>query len=390
MHQNKTLNLLQEFSIPLIVGIFAALIWANISPLSYREFIEKELFFGVNFHFLVNDVFMVFFFAIAGVEITQSLMPGGDLNPLRKAVNPLLATLGGVLGPALVYISLNHFFGAPVFTKGWGIPTATDIALAWLTARFVFGSGHPAVRFLLLLAVADDAIGLLIIAIFYPDPLHPTEPIWLLLNVAALVIAYLSRKFKVRSYLPYLLTAGPLSWVGLHNAHLHPALALIFVIPFLPHPVRQSGHLFEESKDEDKFSTLAHFEHQWSPVVDFGLFFFGLTNAGVQFSGIGTITWLVFIALLVGKTGGIYLLANIAQLLGFPLPDGMGRKEVFVAGLIAAMGLTVALFVAGAAFTKIEIQGAAKMGALFSAGSALIAFLFAKLIGIKKIVEKGS
>ncbi|TCS83524.1 Na+/H+ antiporter NhaA [Tepidibacillus fermentans] len=379
----KTVNLLREFSIPLISGVIVALIWANLSPESYKSFVYGKLFGEYDFHFFVNDIFMVFFFAIAAVEITQSFMPGGALNPIKKAVNPLMATLGGVLGPAIVYMTLNAIIGSPELFRGWGIPTATDIALAWLVARFVFGNKHPAVSFLLLLAIADDAIGLAIIAIFYPDPAHPVEPIWLLLTLAGMAVAFILRKANVKSYWPYLIIGGALSWTGLHNAHLHPALALVFIIPFLPHPIQNPGELFEE--DESDMSTLHQFEHQWKAFVDFGLFTFGLANAGVEFSEIATATWLVFIALLVGKTLGIFTLGLIANLIGFPLPNGMGKKELFLAGVVAAMGLTVALFVAGAAFTDLKIQGAAKMGALFSASTALIAFIVGKMLRVKKI-----
>jgi len=379
---NKTIKLLQEFSIPLIAGVIVALAWANISPESYHHFVETEFLPGINFHFLINDVFMAFFFAMAGVEIVQSLLPGGDLNPIKKAVNPLMATLGGVLGPAVVYLGLNALIGGPELANGWGIPTATDIALAWLVARLVFGEGHPAVSFLLLLAIADDAIGLVIIAIFYPDPLYPVEPVWLLLTLAGMGVAYLFRRLAVKSYWPYILIAGTMSWFGLHNTHLHPALALVFIIPFLPHPVREPAHLFEETTEEH--STLTQFEHQWKTFVDFGLFFFGISNAGVEFSQIGTATWLVFLGLILGKTFGIYILGNLGRLLGFPLPDGMGQKELFVAGNVAALGLTVALFVAGAAFTDPLIQSAAKMGALFSAIAAATAFGLGAILKVKK------
>lgn len=384
----KSLNLLREFSVPLIAGVIVALIWANAGHESYEEFVHGKYIFGFDFHFLVNDIFMVFFFAIAAVEITQSLLPGGDLNPLKKAVNPLLATLGGVLGPAAVYLLLNAIIGEPAFTKGWGIPTATDIALAWLIARFVFGGKHPAVSFLLLLAIADDAIGLAIIAVFYPDPTTPVAPIWLLLTAAGMLISFVLRKLNVTNYWPYLLLGGVLSWVGLHNAHLHPALALVVIIPFLPHKQQEEGHLFEEVEGEH--STLAQFEHEWKVIIDFGLFMFGLANAGVVFSEIGTPTWLVFTALLAGKTIGIFSLGYLAVKLGFPLPTSMGKKELFLAGVVAALGLTVALFVAGAAFTDLTIQGAAKMGALFSGGVAVIALVLGRVLRVKRITDESS
>ena len=98
----RHLNLLREFSIPLIGGVILALIWSNLNPEGYRYFIEKPLWWGLSFHFIANELFMVLFFAIAAVEITQSCLPGGDLNPPSKAINPLMATIGGVIGPVAV------------------------------------------------------------------------------------------------------------------------------------------------------------------------------------------------------------------------------------------------------------------------------------------------
>ena len=179
---------------PLIAGVVIGFLAANINPHLYEMLVEFNPFgehasvFGheLTLHFIINTMFMCLFFGIAAKEITQSTLPGGVLNPLRRAINPLIGTLGGIFGPAGLYLLLAWIFygGTESFSavaNGWAIPTATDIALAWLVARLVFGPLHPAVNFLLLLAVADDAIGLGIIAIFYPDPLHPVQPVWLLL-----------------------------------------------------------------------------------------------------------------------------------------------------------------------------------------------------------------
>lgn len=378
----QKINLLREFSVPLILGVLTAVVWANFDPEGYAAFDHNHFFGPFSFHFVANELFMVFFFGIAAVEITQSCLPGGDLNPPRKAVNPLLATLGGVIGPVAVYFLLNHFIGSPAFAHGWGIPTATDIALAWLAARMVFGDGHPAISFLLLLAIADDAIGLAIIAIFYPDPSVPAEPLWLFLTVAGMAAAWLLRNAKTKSYWPYLLLGGVPSWFGLHEAHLHPALALVFIVPFLPHKRRETKHLFEQ--DPRDRSTLSRFEHDWKIIVDFGLFMFGLANAGVGFSGIGTVTWLVFISLLAGKALGIFSFGFLGRKLGFPLPNGMKKRELLVAGVIAGIGFTVALFVAGEAFTEPEVQGAAKMGAMLSIAAFPLAVLMARFAGIRK------
>lgn len=381
MHRH--INLLREFSIPLITGVVVALIWANLFPESYHHFDHDPLIGGLSFHFLTNDIFMVLFFGIAAAEITQSCLPGGDLHPITRAINPLLATLGGIVGPVLVYLVLNALTGDPSLNRGWGIPTATDIALAWLVARIVFGDSHPAISFLLLLAIADDAIGLAIIAIFYPDPAYPTQPLWLLSTAAGMGIAYVLRRFDVQGYWPYLLAGGSLSWVSLYKAHLHPALSLVFIVPFLPHPRWETMHLFEENPADQ--TTMSRFEHEWKVVVDFGLFMFGLANAGVRFSSIGTITWLVLASLVVGKAGGIFVMGWLGERLGYPLPPWVRLKELLLVGVIAGIGMTVALFVAGEAFSDPATQGAAKMGALFSAACAPLAVGLGRLMGVRRL-----
>jgi NhaA family Na+:H+ antiporter len=377
------INLLREFSVPLLAGVATAIVWANLFPDSYTHFDHDPLIGSLSFHFLTNDIFMVLFFGIAAAEITQSCLPGGDLHPLRKAVNPLLATLGGVIGPVLVYFLLNTLIGNQALYRGWGIPTATDIALAWLVARIVFGGNHPAISFLLLLAIVDDAIGLAIIAIFYPDPAHSPQPVWLLLTAAGMAVSYMFRRLKVNSYWPYLLVGGSCSWAGLFMAHLHPALSLVFIIPFLPHPPSETLHIFEE--DMADYSTIARFEQEWKIIVDFGLFMFGLANTGVQITSIGEATWIVLGALVIGKTGGIFLMGLTARCLGYPLPAKVGLKELALIGIIAGIGLTVAIFVAGEAFTDPVTQGAAKMGALLSGGCALMAIIAGRLLKIRRI-----
>lgn len=376
----KRLNLLREFSVPLIAGVVVALIWANISPESFHRLVHTPLVGPVDFEFIANEIFMVFFFGIAAVEITQGCLPGGDLNPPEKALNPLMATIGGVIGPVAVYLLLNTVIGTPELHAGWGVPTATDIALAWLVARLIFGATHPVITYLLLLAIADDAIGLVIITIFYPDPSHPVVPLWLLATGVGMLAAYFLRSQRVVSYWPYLLLGGGLSWLGLFQAHLHPALALVFIVPFMPHPPRENNHMFEA--DDHDPSTLSRFEHEWKVVVDFGLFIFGLANAGVPLSGVGTATVLVLTALIIGKTGGITLFGWLGQRLGFPLPKGMEMKHLIITGVISAVGFTVAIFVAGAAFSDPHNQGAAKMGAILSILAAPLAWLLARQAGI--------
>jgi NhaA family Na+:H+ antiporter len=400
-------NILQEFSLPLLSGVVVAMIWANLDHASYEHVIhwmpiaDLEIFgHAVTHHWLVNDIFMVFFFGIAAKEITESCLPGGSLNPISKSINPLLATLGGVVGPVCVFfIGMSFLYGPTddlaTLRRGWGIPTATDIALAWLVARTVFGKGHPAINFLLLLAVADDAIGLAIIAIFYGDPSLPARPEFLLLIVLGMAIAYGMRRAGLKLWIPYIAVCGPLSWLGLSLAHLHPALALVFIVPFLPGPRRDIG-LFADEDEIDRMgdalaedlhmehSPLHQFEHQMKLFVDLGLFFFAFTNAGVVLAAIGTMTWLILGSLVIGKTLGITLLGLIGAKMGFPLPARMGFRELVMAGFVAALGLTVALFVAGAAFTDPTLLGQAKMGALFSGFVGLAAIVLGRSLGMNR------
>ncbi len=379
----KKINLLREFSIPLLAGVITALIWNTISPVSYYLFNYGHCGGLFNFHFITNDIFMVFFFAIATAEITQSCLPGGDLNPLRKAINPLLATVGGVAGPIIMYLLFNSLIGSPALAKGWGIPTATDIAFAWLAGRMIFGSNHPVIAFLLLISIVDDALGLAIITLFYPNPLLPVAPVWLLVTALGMVSAYILRKKSVHNYWLYLFFGGLSSWIGLYKAHLHPALALVFIIPFLPHARRTAQHMFEENKKDD--SPLARFEQEWKVIVDCGLFMFGLANAGITFSSAGIATFLVLSALLLGKGIGIFLMGVLAKKLGFPLPQGMTWRHLAVVGIIAGIGFTVALFIAGEAFTDPYTQGAAKMGALLSLIALPLGLVVAQFLGIRKV-----
>ena len=401
--RRSSVQILQEFSIPLIAGVVLAVLWANIDSHGYHHIIHWSPFADghghghgggflghLNLHFVMNDLFMALFFGLAAKEITEACLPGGALNPPQKAINPLLGTLGGVLGPVGVYLAIVFALGQPEIRNGWGIPTATDIALAWLVARMVFGAGHPAVSFLLLLAVADDGLGLGIIAVFYPDPQNPVQPFFLLLVVAAGLIAFALRAFKVQSFWPYLVFGGLLSWLGLFLAHLHPALALVPIVPFMPSAESDVGLYAEYGDGEEHPDTLNRFEHFFKLPVDFGLFGFGLANAGVEFSSVGGATWAVLGGLLIGKTIGIFGFSALGHVVGFKLPEGMNFRSLAVAGLTASLGLTVALFVAGVAFTEPVLQGSAKMGALFSAIAAPLVLILGRMLGVHQSVSSAA
>lgn len=408
-------NFLTNYSLLLVIGAVIALIWANVDHASYEHFVDfvivDDFFIGhlhdghrtLTLHYLVNDVLMAFFFAIAAKEVWEAIiLENGSLRG-KKAATPLVATVGGMLGPIAVYLGLAAFLGSDIYdavSRGWAIPTATDIAFSYLVGRLVFGAGHPAVRFLLLLAIADDAGGLIILAIFYPS--GELAPEWLLISLAAALAVFvlanwlprrLDRGNQLRpnstwvrnklSFWPYLIAAC-VSWYAFQESGIHPALGLLPIVPTLPHADRAFG-IFSEAEVylTDLLNTV---EHALKHPVEIILFFFGLLNAGVAFSAISEPTWLVLSGLLIGKPLGIMLFGALAaHLLKLGLPAGMRTIDLFVVGCVAAIGFTVALFVASVAFPAGAVQDAAKMGALFSFGAAIVSIIAGKLTRVEKV-----
>jgi len=220
---------------------------------------------------------------------------------------------------------------------------------------------------------------------------------------------------------PYVFIAGPVSWFGLLKAHVHPALALVFVVPFIPAKLKSRSWKSESSaivvhKDVDehlergvkKVAALLHdgprrkrkktmlaalkvlhgfhsaplheFEHSCKLPVDIGMLFFGLANAGVQLGQVGGVTLSVVIALLIGKTIGIASFSLIAASMGFALPAGVSVVDLFAMSALGGIGLTVALFVANEAFVDPGLKGQAKMGAVLSVLCAAVAWLI-KVVG---------
>lgn len=402
----RAFNLLSELAAFLLAGTAIALIWANLDYESYHAFVDGTLFksallnhsgdHGISFHFLVNDMFMVFFFGIAGKEVSESFLPGGALSSLKKASMPAVATAGGVLGPVGLFLLLHTVIDPqPSFIGGWAIPTATDIAYCWLFAGMVFGRGHPAVTFLLVLAVLDDLIGMLIIATVYTPEIHAE---WLGLVVGAMVICEIMRRVGIKSFWPYVLIGAPMCWFGLHNTGVHAALALVPIIPFMPHAERDSGIFQSMDKDgdgeADYSDTMNDFEHFFKPFVDVGLFGFGLANAGVILSMDAVTsapTWIILLSLLVGKTFGVFLFCFVGNKLGLELPEHVTLPQTLVLGLLAGIGFTVALFVTtvyiGIADSPelASISGELKLGALLSFSAGPLGYVLAKFLKVDKI-----
>ncbi len=367
----ELLNSAVDQQLLLPAGAVAGLVWANTSRDSY-EALAHALEFGV------NDVGMAFFFALAMKEVVEAMAPGGALHSPRRAATPILAAVGGMLGPAVIYIALVHLLGAPELARGWAIPCATDIAFSYLVARGVLGPRHAAIAFLLLLAIADDAFGLVILAAFYPaGPLRLGQ--FAALFIVALAIAWGLRRAKVLTFWPYVLGAGGVCWLALFRGGLHPALALVPIVPFLPHARRDPGLFVEAPRLQD---TLNQLEHWWKVPVQGILLAFGLVNAGVPFNGVGLGTGVVLAAVLAGKPIGIVAASLAARRGGFDLPRGLTVRDLVVVGCAAAIGFTVALFFAVAAFPSGPLLDAAKSGALLTVSGALMTWAAAAVLRV--------
>ena len=357
-----------RYALPL--GAVIALVWANTLPLSYVTVAHAS-------QFAVNDVGMVLFFGLAAKEVVEATAPGGALHTWRRAALPAAAAAGGMIAPAILYVAIAQLSHETRLLRGWAIPCATDIAFGYLAARAIFGQRHPAVSFLLLLAIVDDALGLIVLAVWYPaGSLHLA--IGAALMAAAIAASAVLRRLGATSFWPYVLVGGGLAWAALFWGGMHPALALVPIMPFLPRAGRDPG-LFVEAP-ADAHDALSQFEHRMKYPVLAVLFSFALVNAGVPLQASGVGTWTVLGALLVGKPVGVMLAAAVAVAAGLRLPPRVTWRDLFVVGLVAAIGFTVALFFAAAAFPAGPSLDETKIGALLSLSAVAVALAAAKML----------
>lgn len=379
MHGRTTTTVVLQYvldnSLLLVAGAVVALIWANADIDHYTRFTQAT-------RFVVNDIGMVFFFALATKEVYEATLPGGPLSSGRQAAVPVLAAIGGMAAPASIYALTVSLAGRPELMRGWAIPCATDIAFSYLVARFIFRTGHPAIPFLLLLAIADDALGLLVLAIFYPSGMLALAPLVGLLG-AALALALLLRRGGVESFWLYILGPGALSWVGLYLGGIHPALAMVPIVPMMPHHASDLK-LFGREKTV-RLATLQLFEQWWKVPVQVILLGFGLVNAGVPLTSVGLVTWIVMGSLILGKPVGIVLTTAIASLLGFKRTSDLDFRALITLGIAAGIGFTVALFFTTAAFPPGPALDEAKMGALLSFFGGFLAFGVGRALGIRRM-----
>jgi NhaA family Na+:H+ antiporter len=358
------------------LGALLAVVWANAYAESYFRFAR-----GLSF--VVNDVGMTFFFAMVTKEVVEATVPGGALHTWRRVMLPVVAAVGGMLGAILAYVAFLQFGDeASVLARGWPIACATDIAFSYFIARTI-GKRYPAIPFLLLLGITVDALALLIVEVQFP--IADVHVGGAALVALAIGVSVALRRYRVRSFWPYLLTGGVASWFGFFLSGLHPVLALVPIVPFLPHAARDPG-FFVETPPGFR-DALSQFEYAWKYPVWVVLFLFGLVNAGVLVRGSGTGTWSVLVAALVGKPIGILVAVALAVAAGLHLPRRVTWRDVIVVAFTASIGFTFALFFATAAFPLGPVLIEVKIGALLTIAGALLAIGTAALLRVGRFAR---
>lgn len=398
----------------LLVAAAAALIWANsaFAP-GYHAFWHLPISFGVgdytvskSLHFWINDGLMTAFFLVVGMEIRREIHEGA-LSTLDQAMLPVIAAVGGVIVPALIYLSVN---ADPVRAPGWAVPTATDIAFA-VGILALLGRSIPVnVRvFLLALAIIDDIIAVLIIASFYSEGLAVGG---LAVVSLGILMVFGLRQIGVGTALVYVVP-GAVVWIGFLMTGAHPTLAGVVLglmtpvrpIPMREHPVdvvsrvaevlrgRDAGsaddahHLAQPLRElrvarREMLPPVVRVQTALHPWVAYGIMpLFALANAGVSVTGLdlsaGTtlVTLGVGVALVAGKPIGVIGATWLAVRLGWcRLAPGMSWRAVCLVGLLAGIGFTMSIFIAMLAFGGQEaLLNAAKLGVLL--GSLVAAVL---------------
>ena len=348
----------------LLISAILALIISNSAYSSYYfEYLEKYIFIGFNeiglklsvLHW-INDALMAIFFFFVTLEIKREFLQG-ELSNIKQALLPIIAAVGGMVVPALVYVLIN--LGDPETLNGWAIPSATDIAFS-LGVLSLLGKRVPLSLkvFLTALAIIDDLGAILIIAIFYSGDLNLK---YLSLMFLAFIILLIINKFNIKKFLPYLII-GLFLWDFTHNSGIHATIAGVLLAMTIPHR--------EKEKD---FSLLIKVEHVISPYVAFGIMpLFAFANAGVSLEGLSLGSLLdkvplgIVLGLFVGKQLGVFVFSYISIKLKIAqMPSNTSWYNFYGVGILTGIGFTMSLFVGNLAFVEnMQYMDGVKIGVL--------------------------
>jgi NhaA family Na+:H+ antiporter len=361
----------RSFLLPL--GAAIALVWANTASESYFRFAH-------GLAFPVNEIGMSLFLGLVAQEAFEAMMPGGVLHTWRRWGMAIAAAAGGLLGTVFVYLAYVYLSHEQVLAQAWPIACAIDIAAGYYLLKIV-APRSSMIPFLLVLAMAVDAVGLAVLALWTPfGERHLAGAVGLILAVG---LAAIMRRRKVTAFWPYLAICGTASWLAFFWAGVHPALALVPIVPFLPHRARRLD-VFADPPDD---GPVHHAEHEWTEVVQVVLFLFGLVNAGVLLTGHDTGTWAILTAALVGRPLGILAAVGLALSAGLHLPRRLGWRELIVVACATSSGFTFALFFASGVLPVGAVLQQIKLGALATAAGALLVVAAARLLRVGRFAR---
>lgn len=407
-------------AILLLIAAIVALVLANSSLADqYHEFWQVEAGFQIGdwefsetlLHW-IDDGLMALFFFVVGLEIKREIIVG-EMSTFKKASLPILAAIGGMIVPALIYLAIN--WGEPG-QGGWGIPMATDIAFA-LGILALLGSRVPTSLklFLTALAIVDDIGAIIVIAMFYTDTIHYS---WLWVAVAFLLLLVFFNLIGIDEPWPYFVVAS-IVWFAFLHSGIHATIAGVLVAFTIPAKAKTAplefvnfarreidkieeaevpgAHTLEDPAQQHcaleiqqaarlTQAPLQRLEHGLHPVTTFFVLpLFALANAGVTLTGydvaellLEPVTLGVFFGLLVGKPVGIALMTWLTVRLGISqLPPDMNWNHVIGAGILAGVGFTMSLFIANLAFRAELLEAEAKLAVLItSLVAGVIGYLY--------------
>jgi len=356
----------------LLICVAISLIIANSSAKdAFISFLEIKLGLGpVNYSILawINDALMAIFFLLVGLEIKRELVEG-ELSSLKSAALPVIAALGGMLVPALIYSLFNKGESS---AAGWGIPMATDIAFALAIIAMLGKSVPTSLKiFLAALAIVDDLGAILVIAIFYTHQIHFE---YLAMAGGILVLLSLMNYFGVKKLVFYLIP-GVFLWYFIHHSGIHATIAGVLVAFTIP------------TNETDEESPLEKLEHFLTTPVNYIIMpIFALANTNITFQkemlaglvsplGLG-----IIVGLFVGKTIGVTFFSWLAVKLKWAdLPTGAGWKHILGLGMLAGIGFTMSIFIALLSFSEVLHVSEAKFAILTaSVLSGVVGFVFLK------------
>jgi NhaA family Na+:H+ antiporter len=359
------------------LGVMLALMWANTEPEAYFRFAHSAAF-------PVNEIGMAIVLALIAQELYEALLPGGALYTWNHRALPGFAAVGGLAGAVASYLVLVRMWHEQMLVPAWPVVAAIDIAAGYYVLRLIYPRrGGAATSFLLLTAVVTDSIAISVASVQTPSfSIHPAG---VGLFAVALATAGLMRRRRVASFWPYWSVSGTLSWASFYWMGIHPALALVPIVPLLPHD-RRAGDVFADRPDDDP---IHYGEHGWNGAAQVALFLFGLVNGGVMLSHVDTGTWAVLLAAIVGRPLGVMSALALAVTAGFKLPPRFHWKDVAVVALATTCGFTFSLFLATATLPIGAVAEQVTLGALLTAIGAVATFAVAWSLGVGRFKTTG-